>query len=73
MLAGAGMPVTFKGVGSGAETPTAPERAAKEDNTRRTAAPHSRQAVKAGSERLWMYSFRLEHGGFRRQESARYS
>lgn len=73
MLVGAGMPVTFKGVGSGIETPTAPERAAKEDSTRRIVAPHSRQAVKAGPEMLWMYSFRLEHGGFRRHSSARYS
>ncbi len=50
MLEGAGMPETFKPVGSGVETPTAPERAAKDDITRRTAAPHSRQVVKAGSE-----------------------
>jgi len=50
MLEGAGMPVIFKPVASGVEIPTAPERAAKDDITRRIAAPHSRHAVNAGSE-----------------------
>ena len=50
MLEGAGMPVMFNPVGSGIETPTAPDRAAKEDITRRIGAAHSRQAVNAGSE-----------------------
>ena len=44
------MPVTFRPVGSGVETPTAPERAANDDSTRRIAAPHSRQDVNAGSD-----------------------
>ncbi len=73
MLEGAGMPVTFKPVGSGVEMPTAPERAAKEDITRRIAAPHSRQEVKAGSDAGWIYSLRLEQGGLPRHSSARYS
>lgn len=50
MLEGAGMPVTFKPVGSGVEAPTAPERAAKDDSTRRIAAPHSRHADNGGSD-----------------------
>ena len=44
------MPVTFKPVASGVETPTAPERVAKDDITRRIAATHSRHVVNAGSE-----------------------
>jgi hypothetical protein len=50
MLEGAGMPVMFNPVGSGAETPTAPERAAKDDITRRIGASHSRHRIKAGSD-----------------------
>ena len=50
MLEGAGMPVMFNPVGSGVETPTAPERAAKEDITRRIGAWHSRHVVNAGSD-----------------------
>ena len=50
MLEGAGMPVMFNPVGSGVETPTAPERAAKEDSTRRIGAVHSRHVVNAGSD-----------------------
>jgi len=50
MLEGAGMPVAFKPVGSGVEMPTAPERAAKDDITRRISAPHSRHVVTAGSD-----------------------
>jgi len=73
MLEGAGIPVTFKPVGSGAETPTAPERAANDDMTRRIAAPHSRHSVNAASDIPWMYSLRLEQAGFRRHSSARYS
>jgi hypothetical protein len=38
---GTGIPVVFKGVGSGVETPAALERAANEDITRRIGAPHS--------------------------------
>jgi hypothetical protein len=50
MLEGAGMPVIFNPVGSGVEAPTAPDRAAKEDITRRIGAWHSRHAVNAGSD-----------------------
>jgi hypothetical protein len=67
------MPVTFKGVGSGVEVLTGPERAAHEESRRRIVAPHSRHAASAGSDTLWMYSFRREHGGVRRHSSARYS
>ena len=44
------MLVMFNPVGSGVETPTAPERAANEDITRRIGAAHSRHVVKAGSD-----------------------
>lgn len=44
------MLVMFNPVGSGVETPTAPERAANEDITRRIGASHSRHVVKAGSD-----------------------
>ncbi len=67
------MPVLFKPVGSGVETPTAPERAANDDITRRIAAPQSRHDVNAGSATPWMYSLRREQTGFRRHSSARYS
>jgi len=50
MLEGAGIPVIFSPVGSGVETPTVPERAAKQDITRRIGAWHSRHVVKAGSD-----------------------
>lgn len=73
MLDGAGIPVMFSPVGSGTDTPTAPERAANEDITRRIGASHSRHLVNAGSDTPWMYSFRLEQGGFRSHRSARYS
>jgi hypothetical protein len=73
MLEGAGMPVMFNPVGSGVETPTAPERAAKDDITRRIGASQSRHVVNAGSDDPWMYSLRLEQGGFRSHRSARYS
>jgi hypothetical protein len=43
------MPPMFSPVGSGEETPTRPERAAKEDNTRRIGAPQSRHSVKAAA------------------------
>ena len=67
------MPVILSPVGSGVDVPTAPERAANEDITRRIGASHSRHLVNAGSDTPWMYSFRREHGGFRRHSSARYS
>ncbi len=67
------MLVMFNPVGSGVETPTAPERAANEDITRRIGAAHSRHVVKAGSDTPWIYSLRLEQGGFRSHRSARYS
>jgi len=67
------MPVIFNPVESGVETPTAPERAAKEDITRRTGASHSRHVVKAGSDPPCMYALRLEQGGFLSHRSARYS
>ena len=73
MLEGAGMPVMFNPVGSGVETPTAPERAAKEDITRRIGAAQSRHVVNAGPDTPWMYSVRLEQGGFLSHRSARYS
>jgi len=52
MLEGAGIPVTFKPVGSGVETPTAPDLAANDDMTRRITAPHSRHADSGGSDTL---------------------
>ncbi len=67
------MPVMFNPVGSGAETPTAPERAAKYDITRRIGALHSRHLVNAGSDTPWIYSLCLEQAGFRRHSSAIYS
>jgi hypothetical protein len=50
---GAGTPVMLSGVGSGEETPTDPERAAKADMTLRIGAPQSRQEVKACSVMGW--------------------
>ncbi len=67
------MPVMFSPVGSGVDTPTAPERAANEDITRRIDASHSRHLVNAGSGTPWIYSLRLEQAGFLRHSSARYS
>lgn len=67
------MLVMFNPVGSGVETPTAPERAAKDDITRRIGVSHSRHRIKADSDDPWIYSLRLEQGGFRSHRSARYS
>ncbi len=44
------MPAIFNPVGSGVDTPTAPERAANEDITRLIGASHSRHVVRAGSD-----------------------
>jgi hypothetical protein len=44
------MLVMFNPVGSGVETPTAPDRAAKEDITRLIGASHSRHLVRGGSD-----------------------
>lgn len=67
------MPVIFNPVGSGVDTPTAPERAANEDITRLIGASHSRHLGNTGSDTPWMYSLRLEQTCFRRHSSARYS
>jgi hypothetical protein len=40
----------FKPVGSGLETPTAPDRAANEEKTRRIAAPQSLQALNGSAD-----------------------
>jgi len=57
------MPVMFKGVGSGDEPPTAPDRAAKEEKILVIGAPHSRQAVKLASVMRCRYSLRRAQGG----------
>ena len=73
MPEGGARPVMFNGVGSGVETPNAPDRAANDDMTLRIAAPHSLQADRGESLMDWRYSFRREQGGCRKHRSARYS
>ena len=55
----------FKPVGSGVDEPTAPDRAANDEKTRRIAAPHSWQALRGSADTPWMYSLRPGHGGCR--------
>lgn len=65
--------MTFNGVGSGLDMPTAPDFAANDEKMRVIGAPHSRQADRGGAETAWIYSRRLEQGDCRRHCSARYS
>lgn len=65
--------MTFSGVGSGPDAPTAPDFAANEEKIRAIGAPHSRHSDKGAAETVRMYSIRLEQGGCRRHCSARYS
>jgi hypothetical protein len=44
------IPVTFSGVGSGTDEPTAPERAANRENILRIGAPQSRHSVTAAAD-----------------------
>ena len=60
-------------MGSGLETPTAPDFAANDEKMRLIGAPHSRHSDNEGAVTGWIYSNRLVQDGCRRHCSAKYS